>query len=448
MAVGLNSSKSQGAKTKKLVSKHRLSTELPPHDAVVSLSYPGKQSVEDVLAPILASYTSVRTGEDLKTGCLKPNSIVWADNLIALHGLIASNMKADLIYLDPPYATGLNFQSRSQEHAYEDTLNNAAYLEFMRRRLILMKEVLSDEGSIYVHIGHQMVSELKLLLDEVFGKKNFRNLITRRKCSSKNFTKNQYANLNDYILFYTKTESYIWNKPTQTPDQEWTAREYPKTDQRGQYKLVPVHAPGVRNGATGTEWKGMMPPPGKHWQYTPAKLDEMDRNGEIHWSKTGNPRRKVYLENHKGLTVTDYWDTYRDAHHQSVLITGYPTEKNFEMMKLIVAASSRPEGLVIDPFCGSGSTLHAAQSLSRKWIGIDQSSLAIKTSVNRLIQGRAPMGDYIEKTINSDLFADYEKKFESTSATFDVVIDSDIGKSHASEVIDLRNVIKQSASQR
>ena len=98
------------------------------------------------------------------------------------------------------------FKCRELKHAYKDNMGEAEYLEFMRRRLILMRECLEDNGSIYVHIGHQMLAHLKVVMDEIFGANNFRNLITRRKCSSKNFTRNQYANLNDYILFYTKNE--------------------------------------------------------------------------------------------------------------------------------------------------------------------------------------------------------------------------------------------------
>src|SRR5690606_8792432 len=123
----------------------------------------------------------------------------------------------------------------------------------------------------------------------------------RRKCSSKNSTRNSYPNLLDFILYYTKSRNFTWNQPTEEPTAEWIQREYPKRDDKGQYKLVPVHAPGIRRGATGSEWRGMLPPPGKHWQYTPQKLDELDAAGEIHWSRNGNPRRKVYLQPDKGL---------------------------------------------------------------------------------------------------------------------------------------------------
>jgi adenine-specific DNA-methyltransferase len=241
------------------------------------------------------------------------------------------------------------------------------------------------------------VFHLKVMLDEVFGAKSFRNLIVRRKCSSKNYTRRQYPNLHDYILFYSKSADYKWNRPTAAPTAEWLAKEYPKCDEKGRYKLVPVHAPGVRNGATGEPWRGVPPPPGKHWQYTPEKLDELDRSGEIHWSRNGNPRRKVYLPGDKGVALTDHWGHFRDAHHQSIPVTGYPTEKNLEMLRTIVRAGSDEGDLVLDPFCGSGTTLHAANDLGRKWIGIDASRAAIDAATGRLRGGLAPMGDFVAR---------------------------------------------------
>jgi len=444
MAVGLNKSELANP-ADRLADKASVRLTPPPTKSALTLSYPGKTPETEILAPVKSAYCALRkaplTSEEIT---ITPNSIVWADNWLALHTLIESRKKAQLIYLDPPYATGLHFESRLQEFAYNDSLTDAAYVEYMRRRLILARELLDETGSIYLHIGKEMVSELKVLLDEIFGRRNFRNLITRRKCSSKNFTKNQYSNLTDYILFYTKSNQYIWNQPSTKPDPQWIAKEYPKIDQRGQYKLVPVHAPGVRRGETGGLWRNMSPPPGKHWQYIPSKLDELDRRGEIHWSKNGNPRRKVYLPDDKTLPLTDYWDGYRDAHHQSILITGYPTEKNFDMMKMIVAASSCAGDLVVDPFCGSGSTAHAAAALNREWIAIDQSFQAIKTSASRMRNGRKPMGDYVSKTLESnmvDLFDDLDQKHEMTEQQFSVFIEKSVRETHPSEYAELCELV-------
>ena len=161
------------------------------------------------------------------------------------------------------------------------------------------------------------------------------------------------------------------------------------------YKKVPIHAPGVRKGATGQPWRSMLPPPGKHWQYTPETLDEMDARGEIYWSSTGNPRRKVYLDNSQGISIQDIWLDFKDAHNQNIKITGYPTEKNSEMMKRIIMASSNPGDIVLDAFAGSGTTLTVSEELGRKWIGIDNSPLSMDTIIKRLVNGSQAMGDFV-----------------------------------------------------
>ena len=371
---------------------------LPDQSQNAFLSYANKAHETEILQNTGRRFIRMSDGNSIPITHLAKNSFVLADNADALHQVIASPMRASLIYLDPPYGTGFDFQSRDLEHAYNDRMGQACYVEFMRRRLILMRECLSDDGSIYVHIGHQMVAHLKLVMDEIFGADCFRNLITRRKCSSKNFTQNQYANLNDFILFYSKGKSFKWNRPGVTPDQKWIDKEYTKIDDIGRrFKLVPIHAPGTRNGETGKPWRNMNPPPGKHWQYVPSKLEKFDRNGDIHWSRNGNPRRKVYWSNDKKIGFTDYWEGFRDAHHQSIKITGYPTEKNLQMMEMIVGASSDPGDLVIDPFCGSGTTLEAARNKGRDWLGFDASFTAAKATINRLRHGTEAMGDYAKK---------------------------------------------------
>jgi adenine-specific DNA-methyltransferase len=158
---------------------------------------------------------------------------------------------------------------------------------------------------------------------------------------------------------------------------------------------VPIHAPGTRNGKTGEPWRSMMPPPGKHWQYTPKKLDEMDARGEIYWSPNGNPRRKIYFDESKGIPIQDIWLDCRDAHNQNIHVTGYPTEKPIEMLHRIINASSDIDDLVLDCFLGSGTTIIAAEEANRKWVGIDSSLEAISTTVTRLAKGSEPMGDYV-----------------------------------------------------
>jgi adenine-specific DNA-methyltransferase len=243
-----------------------------------------------------------------------------------------------------------------------------------------------------------MVFHIKILMDEIFGADNFRNCITRKKSNPKNYTRKQYGNIADYILFYTKSSEYVWNKQVEPWTQE-RAREYQYVDAATgrRYMKVPVHAPGIRNGETGKAWRGMMPPPGKHWQFPPSTLDELDARGEIYWSKNGNPRRKVYLDENPGVSLQDIWLDYRDAHNQMVHISGYPTEKNINLLRRIVEASSNPGDIVLDCFAGSGTTLVAADSLGRDWIGVDNSVEAIRTMLHRFEHGTEPMGDFVGK---------------------------------------------------
>jgi adenine-specific DNA-methyltransferase len=140
----------------------------------------------------------------------------------------------------------------------------------------------------------------------------------------------------------------------------------------------------------------MLPPPGKHWQYPPEVLEAMDARGEIYWSATGNPRRKVYFEHSKGIPVQDIWLEFKDAHNQNIKVTGYPTEKNPDLLKRIILASSNPNDLVLDAFAGSGTTLAMAEELGRQWIGIDNSPLAIATTLDRLAYGTTAMGDFVK----------------------------------------------------
>ncbi|MBE9146507.1 site-specific DNA-methyltransferase [Planktothrix mougeotii] len=360
-----------------------------------SLEYVGKVSIEDILeSPSAQLRKIINVEKEIK------NQLIYGENLRVLRNLLENSDiagKIKLIYIDPPYATGLGFESRQQTYAYQDFREGADYLEFIRQRLILLKELLSEQGSIYIHLDQNMAFPVKILMDEIFGIKNFRNWITRKKCNPKNYTKNQYGNISDYILFYTKTDDYIWNQPFEPWTDDKVIKEYQYIEEKTgrRYKKVPIHAPGERKGSTGQPWRGMLPPPGKHWQYTPETLEEMDKKGEIYWSSTGNPRRKVYLDQSKGIAVQDIWLDFKDAHNQNIKITGYPTEKNPELLKRIIQASSNSGDLILDAFLGSGTTVAVAEELKRQWIGIDNSLLAIETTIQRLVKGTQAMGDFV-----------------------------------------------------
>ena len=332
----------------------------------------------------------------------KGNRLYHANNLgVLLHLLHDEEVcgKVRCVYIDPPYATSMTFLDREVNHAYTDVLLGAAYVEFLRRRLIVLRELMADDGSIFVHLDQKMVFEIKLVMDEVFGRDNFRNFITRKKCNTKNYTRRTFGNVSDHILFYSKTGDYVWHRPYDAWTEQRVREEYQFIDHVSgrRYKRVPVHAPGVRRGETGKPWRGKLPPRGKHWQYLPSRLDEFDAAGEIYWSANGNPRRKVFFDPEKGVPAQDIWLDFKDAHNQNIRITGYPTEKNYDMLKRVIAATTRPGDWVLDAFSGSGTTLEAAAELGRRFIGIDQSPAAIKATVDRLTIGRELMGDFVGK---------------------------------------------------
>lgn len=303
-----------------------------------------------------------------------------------------------LVYIDPPFGTGQNFTVSADRRAtisrpsngtvaYEDNLVGKEYLEFLRLRLELIKQLLADDGSMYVHIDTKIGHYVKVLLDEVFGISNFRSDITRIKSNPKNFNQNGYFNFKDTILFYSKGNSYVWNPPREPYLEDELRRLFPRIDNDGRrYATTPLHAPGeTKNGATGQTWNGINPPTGRHWRCSPGVLNELQRQNLIEWSSTGNPRKKIFADEASkgGKLLQDVW-VFKDPPYPR-----YPTEKNLDMLELIVGASSNPGDIVMDCFCGSGGTLIAAQKMGRRWIGIDNSETAITICEDRL--GASPI---------------------------------------------------------
>lgn len=360
------------------------------------LVYPGKESEYDIIHKTPhASLSVVKVFEgkpELTSGWT--NMLIYGDNLPVLKSLLRNKEvkgRVRLVYIDPPFGTGQKWRggratvsfSDADELAYEDMEFSAEYLEFLRKRLILLRELLADDGSIYVHVDCKVGHYVKVLMDEIFGEENFINDITRIKCNPKNFARRGYGNIKDMILFYSKTDKIVWNDSREPFTEEDIKRLFPKVDKDGRrYTTTPLHAPGeTKNGATGRPWRGILPPKGRHWSYPPEVLEELDRQGLIEWSKRGIPRKKIYADEFikKGKKRQDVWE-FKDPPYPD-----YPTEKNLDMLKVIIEASSNPGDIVLDAFCGSGTTLVASEILNRRWIGIDNSPLAIKTTIKRLL---------------------------------------------------------------
>jgi len=315
--------------------------------------------------------------------------------------------KINLIYIDPPFNTDQEFfvsengransisHSKNDIVAYSDKMSTDEYLEFIRERLILLRELLSDNGSIYLHIDYKIGHYIKIIMDEVFGKENFKNDIARIKSNPKNFYRKAYGNEKDLILFYTKNyKNNIWNDIKVPLDENEIAERFSKIDENGRrYTTIPLHAPGeTKNGSTSKPWRNIPVPKGRHWRTNPEEFEKMDKQGLIEWSSTGNPRIKKYADEHTGKKIQDIW-RFKDPQNPK-----YPTEKNGTMLEQIILQSSNENDYVLDCFAGSGSTLKAAFKNNRKWIGVDNSEVAINVIKSNKI------GNYIFYNLNENNF--------------------------------------------
>lgn len=316
------------------------------------------------------------------------------DNFEALSFLLKKyKNKIDLVYIDPPFNTANDFyvsdtransisSNKNSVLAYSDKMTKEEFLEFLRERLVLIKELLSDKGSIYLHIDYKIGQYVKIIMDEIFGEENFKNDITRIKSNPKNFYRRAYGNEKDMILFYSKNaKDNIWNDLRIPLDDDEINEKFKKIDKNGRrYTTIPLHAPGeTKNGITGKPWRNIPVPEGRHWRTDPAEFDKLDEQGDIEWSSNGNPRIKKYADEHEGKRIQDIWK-FKDPQKPI-----YPTEKNMDMIKRIILQSSDEDSIVLDCFAGSGTTLECANTLGRKWIGVDNSNVAIKKIRERKI---------------------------------------------------------------
>ncbi len=357
----------------------------------MNLIFDNKRTIEEILNDIelCKKETAFKLGKSF---------LFYGENYLGMLELLKEKRGfIDLVYIDPPYNTNQTFSisenrtstiSRKKDGkiAYSDLMDTDSFLKMMYERFILIRELLSDKGSLYVQIDTKMGPYFKVMLDEIFGKENFKNEITRIKSNPKNFDRKAYGNQKDMILFYSKNPNKnIWNEIKKSLDSTEIERKFSKIDADGKrYTTIPLHAPGECNGTTGQPWRGMMPPEGRHWRTSPEEFEKMDAAGLIEWSATGNPRIKKYADKHKGKKIQDIW-SFKDPQYPL-----YPTQKNQEMLELIIKQSSTEGGYVMDCFAGSGSTLFAALKTGRKFIGMDKSEVAIE-----LIKKRLKEVDYI-----------------------------------------------------
>ncbi|MGB6463115.1 MAG: DNA methyltransferase, partial [Nitrosotalea sp.] len=361
------------------------------------------------------------------------NKLFYGDNLEILRRYIP-NESVDLIYLDPPFNSKADYnilfkestgeKSAAQIQAFSDfwkwdtaasdayeyltgndvdnkianlaealykTLGKndmSAYLFMIAIRLIEFHRILKPTGSIYLHCDATASHYLKLLLDGIFGVKNFRNEIIWKRTSAHSGDVHRFGKVHDTILFYSKSDNYKFN-PHYTPyEKDYIKQRYRYKDPDGRlWAPSDLMAAGIRHGETGKEWHGINPTTtGNHWKYTIKKLDEMEKQGKIYFTKkgTGKPTYKRYLNEMKGILLQDIWDDIYPVNPQAKERLGFQTQKPEALLERILKSSTNEGDWILDPFCGCGTATAAAETLGRHWIGIDITWLAINLVKSRM----------------------------------------------------------------
>ncbi|MBX9858787.1 MAG: site-specific DNA-methyltransferase [Sphingomonas sp.] len=363
------------------------------------------------------------------------NRLYYGDNLDVLRQHVADE-SVDLIYLDPPFNSNASYNilfkspagagADASIEAFDDTWawgpsasaalmditasgnhklhvlmqamktaigENAmmAYLAMMAVRLQELHRVLKPTGSLYLHCDPTASHYLKLVLDAVFGPENFQAEIIWRRTSARE-AQRRWPRLHDVIFHFAKDHDLaVFHAPKGATDESWIAREYRHSDDRGKYVLSDITGAGTRNGPSGEIWRGLDPAKigsGRHWRTIPKELDRLDAEGMIYWPKRGQyPKLKKYFDANSGTSIGDLWMDVPVLGRTASERLGYPTQKPRALLERIIAASSNPGDVVLDPFCGCGTAVDAAQKLGRGWIGIDITHLAIGLIEKRMNEG-------------------------------------------------------------
>ncbi|MBX7252575.1 MAG: hypothetical protein K1X50_11385 [Candidatus Promineofilum sp.] len=343
------------------------------------------------------------------------NRLIWGDKKYVLPALLDEFAgKVDLIYIDPPFNVGADFSyqlevedahftkeaSVIEQKAYRDTWGRGldSYLAWFDEAVRYLHELLSEKGSIYVHIDWHVGHYAKVLLDDVFGYESFRADITWKRTAAHNDTRG-IGVVNDSILYYGKSQNSPYFPQFVPYDQDYLDTFYRHSEDDGRrYRLHQIE----RNPALGVrpnlkyEYQGYTPRYG--WMVEEGKLKEFDEKGMLVWSSNGKPQRKIYLEEEKGRPLHNIWDDIPPVQSQSKERTGYNTQKPETLLERIINASSNAGDLVLDCFCGSGTTAAVAERLGRRWIAADLGRFAIHTTRKRLL-GMADVRPFVVQNL-------------------------------------------------
>jgi adenine-specific DNA-methyltransferase len=301
------------------------------------------------------------------------NLILKGNNLLALRSILPRYRgKVKLIYIDPPYNTD------NDSFCYNDSFSHSTWLTFMKNRLLIAKELLSEDGSIYVQLDYNEIHYAKVLLDEIFGRDLFQAQIIWKRTYSRGDAQT-YGASHDTILFYSRSESFSFNKTFTEYDDDYKKR-FSHKDERGLYQDRNLSAKGLKGGGYNYVWKGK----NGYWRCPESTMKKLDDDNRIYYTKNNTPRMKQYLHEMKGRAIQDIWDDINVINSQSTERVGYSTQKPEKLLKRIIESSSDAGDIVVDFFMGSGTTQAVAHKMNRQYVGIEQMIYIEETTLPRL----------------------------------------------------------------
>ena len=383
--------------------------------------YPNKENVKSKDKKLNVFWTDTKDVSD------DPNRIIWGDNLLVMKALLAKGYEGqiDLIYIDPPFNTGENFNfsnqvrigdstfdkelTMSERLAYTDTWRRGidSYLDMIYPRIQLMNKLLSEKGLIFIQCDWHVSHYIKLIMDEIFGKSNFINEIVWKRTFSHGDSgqgAKHLGRLHDVILLYKKSEGSSINSLYTPYSEKYLNDFYKYVDDAGRkYRLVTMTGPGgASKGNPRYEVLGVT----RYWMYSKERMKELIEKGEVIQTNPGTvPQRKKYLDESSGVPLQDLWFDINPVQGQALEFQNYPTQKPEELLKRIIELGSNKGDLIADFFCGSGTTAAVAEKLGRKWITTDLSKTSIQVTRSRLVnQGAKPfliqnLGNYQRQLI-------------------------------------------------
>ncbi len=362
----------------------------PPEKKEYELVYAGKQREEDILADTMAvPLQPIKTFGGNGNGWT--NKLIFGDNLQVMKSLLDDpevKGQVKLIYIDPPFATKQEFRGSQDQKAYQDKIIGARFIEFTRRRLVFLRELLADDGSIFIHLDQKKGHYLKVIMDEIFGEQNFKNEIVWKRTSAHSDA-GKFGNNADFIYYYTKTDNYIWNQEYESYSKQYLER-FKNVDEDGKrWQDGPITAKGLSGGGYEYTYKGVK----GLWRCPLSTMEKLDQEGKLYFTKKEGIRIKRYLDDDKGIPFQTIWTDIHAINSQAVERIGYPTQKPETLVERIIKVASNPGDLVLDAFAGSGTTLAVAEKLGRRWLGIDCGKLAIYTMQKRLLNLKSQIGN-------------------------------------------------------